>query len=101
MKCAGTGTLVDCRKAVLNSLDQALAELGGLGNQASWDGSRIPNAKGKSGAKVEDYDAVEHTSFSFLPVPPTGVARCTSSGWPPLSASRRASCMSTSRGARC
>ncbi|HRI50161.1 MAG TPA: penicillin acylase family protein [Pseudomonadota bacterium] len=70
LKCAGTGTLADCRKALLDSLTQALTELGGLANQASWDGSRIPNAKGKSGAKVEDYDAVEHTSFSFLPVPP-------------------------------
>jgi acyl-homoserine lactone acylase PvdQ len=70
LKCAGTGTLTDCRNAVLTSLDAALNDLGGLSNQANWDGSQIPNAKNKSGAKVEDYDSVEHTSFSFLPVPP-------------------------------
>ncbi len=69
LKCAGTGVLTDCRKAVLDSLNAALIDLGGLSNMAKWDGSQISNAKGKSGAVVEDYDAVEHTSFSFLPVP--------------------------------
>ena len=69
LKCAGTGVLADCRKAVADALDLALTDLGGLSNQANWDGSQLSNAKGKSGAKVEDYDAVEHTSFSFIPVP--------------------------------
>ncbi len=45
----------------------AFTDLGGISNQANWDGSTIANAKGTSGAKVEDYDAVEHTSFSFIP----------------------------------
>ncbi|TXH03848.1 MAG: hypothetical protein E6R07_10580 [Nevskiaceae bacterium] len=70
LKCAGTGVPADCRKAVLDALALALNDLGGLSNQANWDGSQLANAKGKSGAKVEDYDAVEHTSFSFIPVPP-------------------------------
>ena len=69
LKCAGTGVMADCRKAVNDALALALTDLGGLSNQANWDGSTLKNAKGKSGAKVEDYDSVEHTSFSFIPVP--------------------------------
>ncbi|HVT34521.1 MAG TPA: penicillin acylase family protein, partial [Nevskiaceae bacterium] len=78
LKCAGTGVLADCRKAVLDSLDAALADLGGLSNQANWSGaasrygdcpsSSIPG-QSVSSCNVEDYDSVRHTSFSFLPVP--------------------------------
>lgn len=70
LKCAGTGVYDDCRNAVLSALDGALTDLGGLDNIGNWDGSQLPNAKGSDGAVVEDYDAVEHTSFSLLPVPP-------------------------------
>ena len=68
LKCAGTGRQDDCRAAVLAALDQALAALGGLGNQASWNGSNLANQQGEAGATVEEYDNVQHTSFSFLPV---------------------------------
>jgi acyl-homoserine lactone acylase PvdQ len=70
LKCAGTGDPADCRAAVLTALNDALSDLGGVSNMANWDGSQIPNAKGSDGAVVEDYDAVEHTAFSLLPVPP-------------------------------
>jgi len=70
LQCAGSGTPANCRAELLTALDEALADLGGLANQASWDGSTLPNAKNRAGAVVEDYDSVEHTSFSFLPVPP-------------------------------
>ncbi len=71
LKCAGTGTPANCRAAVLTALDLALADLGGLADQANWDGSTITNAKGgDDGAVVEDYDAVEHSNFGFLPISP-------------------------------
>lgn len=70
LKCADSDDLETCRQAVLTALDEALSDLGGLSNQANWDGTVLPNAKGKAKAKIEDYDAVEHTSFSFIPVPP-------------------------------
>lgn len=69
LKCANSTVAADCRAAVLKSLDQALTDLGGVSNMANWDGSQLSNAKGRANAKVEDYDAVEHSSFSYLPVP--------------------------------
>lgn len=70
LKCAGTGSPSDCRNAVLSALDSALSDLGGLSNEANWDGTQLANpADGKTGEKVEDYDAVKHTDFSLLPVP--------------------------------
>src|SRR3546814_7978072 len=70
LKCADSDDLQTCRQAVLTALDEALSDLGGLSNQANWDGTVLTNAKGDANAKIEDYDAVEHTSFSFIPVPP-------------------------------
>ncbi|HKY92323.1 MAG TPA: penicillin acylase family protein [Nevskiaceae bacterium] len=69
LKC-GDGTLTDCRRLVLEALDLAVADLGGVENMASWDGSQLPNAKHSEGAVVEDYDAVEHTAISLYKVPP-------------------------------
>jgi hypothetical protein len=78
LKCAGTGVLADCRKALLDSLAAALTDLGGLSNQAAWAGapSRYGDCPGSSipgqsvtNCTVEEYDSVRHTSFSFLPVP--------------------------------
>lgn len=69
LKCAGSDDATVCRQAALSALDAALADLGGIANQAHWDGSQLANAKNRRNAKVEDYDAVEHTSFSFLPQP--------------------------------
>lgn len=69
LKCANSSDATACRQAVLTALDQALTDLGGVANMANWDGSQLSNAKGRSKAKVEDYDAVEHSSFSYLPVP--------------------------------
>ena len=71
LKCAGTGTASDCRNAVLLALSQAVNDLGGLSNIDNWDGSQLANpADGKTGETVETYDAVKHTDFSLLPVPP-------------------------------
>ncbi|MDI3259634.1 MAG: penicillin acylase family protein [Sinobacteraceae bacterium] len=71
LKCAGTGTLEDCRHAVLAALDAALTDLGGLSNLDHWDGTQLANpADGKTGETVETYDEVKHTDFSLLPVPP-------------------------------
>lgn len=70
LRCAGSGDLSACRAAVLTALDQALSDLGGLSNQANWDGSQLRYAKSADCGKVEDCDAVEHTSFSLIPVPP-------------------------------
>ncbi|HVT36557.1 MAG TPA: penicillin acylase family protein, partial [Nevskiaceae bacterium] len=67
LKCAGTGVLADCRKAVLDALDAAITDLGGVSNQASWDGTQLPNAKNKSNTAVEKYDQIEFTDFSSLP----------------------------------
>jgi len=70
LKCAGDGSAGACRNAVLDALSAALGDLGGIANRANWDGSTLPNAKGKANAVVEDYDAVEHTALSFLTVAP-------------------------------
>ncbi len=70
LRCAGTDAAGACRAAVLTALDQALADLGGLANQADWDGTQIRYAKGAGCGVVEDCDAVEHTAFAFQPVPP-------------------------------
>ncbi len=68
LKCANANGLDACREAVLAALDQALATLGGLANQANWNGTQLANQQGEAGATVEEYDNVHHTSFSFLPV---------------------------------
>src|SRR3546814_18703941 len=70
LKCADSDDLQTCRQAVLTALDEALSDLGGLSNQANWDGTVLTNAKGDANAKIEDYDAVEHTQFRLIPVPP-------------------------------
>lgn len=70
LKCAGSSDPAVCRTAVLSALDQALGDLGGLGNLAAWDGSQLRYAKAADCGTVEDCDAVEHTSFAFQPVPP-------------------------------
>lgn len=70
LRCAGSSDVAVCRAAVLTALDQALADLGGLANQANWDGTQIRYAKGEGCGEVEDCDAVEHTSFAYQPVPP-------------------------------
>ena len=69
LKCAD-GTQAGCRTAVLNALDMALEDLGGLSNMASWTGapSRMEDCP-SSPCPVEEYDSVRHSSFSFLPVP--------------------------------
>ncbi|MGH8519494.1 MAG: penicillin acylase family protein, partial [Panacagrimonas sp.] len=41
LKCAGANDAANCRSAVLIALDEALADLGGLDNQANWDGSQL------------------------------------------------------------
>lgn len=69
LKCAGTGTVDDCRNAVLTALDSALSDLGGLSNIANWDGTQLSNPAGKSKVKVEAYDAITFSAFSLLPVP--------------------------------
>src|SRR5262249_54142363 len=69
LRCAD-GTLEGCRAGVLTALDRALEDLGGLTDVDGWDGTQLANAKGKAGATVESYDAVEHTSFALIPVPP-------------------------------
>ncbi len=71
LKCAGTGTLTDCRNAVLTALGSALTTLGGVSNEANWNGTQLPSAKygNTTGHTVEDYDAVQHTDFSLLGVP--------------------------------
>jgi acyl-homoserine lactone acylase PvdQ len=70
LKCAGTGVVGDCRKAVLDALTAALAQLGGVGNMASWDGTQLPNAANKSGKTVEVYDEIDFTVLSALADPP-------------------------------
>ncbi|HEY0973830.1 MAG TPA: penicillin acylase family protein [Solimonas sp.] len=68
LKCAD-GTRAGCRNAVLQALDLALADLGGLDNQAGWDGTQLRYAKSEDCGEVEACDTVDHTSFSFIPVP--------------------------------
>ena len=81
LKCAD-GTAAGCRNGILTALDQALADLGGLSAEATWDGSKLASSPpacspgmtadqcgGSTGNTVEAYDAVVHTSFSFIPVP--------------------------------
>src|SRR3546814_15670663 len=70
LKCADSDDLQTCRQAVLTALDEALSDPGGLSNQANCDGTVLTNAKGDANAKIEVYDAVKHTSFTFVPVPP-------------------------------
>ena len=70
LKCAGTGTMNDCRSGVLTALDQALTDLGGIAAQGSWDGTTLTNAQTlMSGETVEDYDAVVHQPFGIATVP--------------------------------
>lgn len=69
LRCAESGTLQDCRQAVLTALDAALDTLGGLDNIDNWDGSQLNYPKGGC-TLVEECDAVEHVPFSFTPVPP-------------------------------
>lgn len=69
LKCAGVDDVAGGRAAVLLALDEALADLGGLGNQANWSGTELRYAKSEDCGVVEDCDAVEHTSFAFQPVP--------------------------------
>jgi hypothetical protein len=60
----------DCRNAVLTALDQALADLGGIGASATWDGATLVNAQnGVNGSTVETYDAITHTPFGLIQVP--------------------------------
>ncbi len=68
LRCANSGDPAVCRSAVLTALEQALTTLGGLANQANWDGTQLANQQGEAGVAVEEYDNVHHTSFSFLPV---------------------------------
>jgi hypothetical protein len=69
LKCAGTGVLADCRNAVLNALDNALSNLGGISNMANWDGTTLPNEAGDSKATVEKYDSIVPVDLSELAVP--------------------------------
>jgi acyl-homoserine lactone acylase PvdQ len=70
LKCAGTGTMADCRAGVLTALAQALSDLGGLASQATWDGTVLYNANSPMpGDAVEVYDAVVHQPFGIKTVP--------------------------------
>ena len=69
LKCAGSGTLGDCRTAVLAALDDALTDLGGLSNIAKWDGKALSNEAGDKNATVEKYDQIQFTDFSLLADP--------------------------------
>ncbi len=69
LQCAD-GTRAGCRTAVLAALDLALADLGGLANQSAWDGTQLVYPKSADCGEVESCDTVDHTSFSFIPVPP-------------------------------
>lgn len=70
LRCANSSVVADCRAAVLSALDQALADLGGLANQASWDGTQLAYPKATDCGMVEACDSVEHSAFAFQPVPP-------------------------------
>jgi len=70
LKCAGTGTLNDCRNAVLSALDSAISQLGGVSNMAKWNGTQLPNMQGQSKVTVETYDDIKPTDFSALPAEP-------------------------------
>lgn len=65
LRCAASEQAADCRQAVATALQQALEDLGGLANQANWDGTQLYD-----GVTVEDNDAVEATSFALIPTPP-------------------------------
>ncbi|MFA5939077.1 MAG: penicillin acylase family protein [Sinimarinibacterium sp.] len=69
LRCAGSGDVTACRAAVLDALDQAIVDLGGIANQAAWDGTQIEYPKSVDCGNVEACDAVEHTSFAYQPVP--------------------------------
>jgi penicillin amidase len=66
LRCAD-GTQAGCRNAVLEALDQALADLGGFEGRDDWTGSPLAPSGEEA---VEDYDAVEHRAFSAIGVPP-------------------------------
>lgn len=68
LKCAD-GTRAGCRAGVLAALDLALADLGGPGNQGAWDGTQLRYPKSEDCGNVEACDTIDHTSFSFIPVP--------------------------------
>jgi hypothetical protein len=70
LKCAGTGSMSDCRAGVLAALGQALSDLGGLSSMSSWDGTTLYNAQtSMTGETVEAYDAVVHQGFGLKMVP--------------------------------
>src|SRR3546814_11617658 len=64
LKCADSDDLQTCRQAVLTALDEALSDLGGLSNQANWDGTVLTNAKGDATAKLEAYDPAVRSAES-------------------------------------
>lgn len=68
LRCAD-GSLAGCRTAILEALSLALLDLGGLTNQAAWDGTQLSYAKGSGCGTVEACDRIVHTSFSLIPVP--------------------------------
>ena len=54
--------------------EDALARLGGIDNQANWDGTTLGVYSARSSdpaadQTVEDYDATRHIGLSLLPVP--------------------------------
>jgi hypothetical protein len=55
---------------VLNALDAALGDLGGIRYQARWDGKTLSNEAGKNKATVENYDEIEFALFGALSDPP-------------------------------
>ncbi len=74
LQCAGGGGAAACRTAVLAALESALARLGGIDNQANWDGTTLGVYSARSSdpaadQTVEDYDATRHIGLSLLPVP--------------------------------
>lgn len=73
LKCGGKGegSLAACRTAVLTALSSALNTLGGVANEANWDGTQLPSAQygTTTGHTVEDYDSIIFTDFSLLGVP--------------------------------
>lgn len=67
LRCAGSGTLDGCRAAVLDALDAAISDLGGVSKMDSWNGKQLTNMAGDSNATVEAYDAIVPSDFSSLP----------------------------------
>lgn len=56
LACAGTGEPAACRAALAASLDQALADLGGIGNRDSWNAN-------------EARDRIQHRAIGLASVP--------------------------------